>query len=94
VINNRTAGINNGLLENMLRVYPNPASESLWIEFLSMGTSAKIFLRNSLSQIVTETKIENNQNKVSFETNGLQKGIYFLEIRSDFGSILKKISIQ
>ena len=94
VINNRTAGINNGLLENMLRVYPNPASESLWIEFLSMGTSAKIFLRNSLSQIVNETKIENNQNKVSFETNGLQKGIYFLEIRSDFGSILKKISIQ
>jgi len=79
-----------------LRIFPNPASELLWIELDSPGgTAAHITLMNTLGQTMLEKVIgENNMARTSLNLSGLDPGLYILVIRSDRWKEERKVIVK
>jgi beta-glucanase (GH16 family) len=69
-------------------VYPNPASEQLYIE--SKQSISKIEIYSTLGQLVVRQKKETNK----INTNHLKSGLYLMKIYSDTKVATKKIMIQ
>ncbi len=87
-----------GIIDNSgsgdLKVYPNPASEFLWIESAEEGLSL-ICLQNSLGSTVREITAETGRlNPVRLETAGLPAGQYFLTIRNGNTVVNRKVMLQ
>jgi len=79
------------------KVYPNPANDFLNIEFESIGRqNIDVSLINVIGQkIFTETVNGFTGNYVRhISTNDLNKGIYFVEVKSQNGSRQMKIVIE
>ena len=70
------------------RLYPNPASNIINIEFKNSSEIKKIFIYNSLGQLI----IEENQTKI--DVSKYSKGLYFIEITSSNGKAIKKFIIE
>jgi hypothetical protein len=87
-------GVNEQTLNNIL-VYPNPASESLFIDLGNVSEKdTKVFVYNMLGEIVLIK--ENNQNNgngtINLDTRSLKPGIYLLKVQA--GSAAKNIKFQ
>jgi hypothetical protein len=63
---------------NALRIFPNPATNLIYIDNLKTGTAIKII--NSLGQIVYSQKAVFTNNNIDIEN--LEKGIYFVKCSS------------
>ncbi len=70
-----------------MKVYPNPASEVLYIQFeQGFGKNTKIAVYNSIGQVML---VDQNSNKADFETmyplqiKSLNKGMYFLKVETN-----------
>lgn len=72
-------------------VYPNPVSNELSIE-LENNLTAEL----TILSLVGETlySIETNENRITIDVSTLPKGIYFLSIRQNVLTQMKKIIIQ
>jgi hypothetical protein len=76
--------------ENLLKVFPNPACESLSIQVpLQFGTVSGIAIFSSVGQMVLTTKKINNINIAQ-----LAKGIYFVEVTNEKGKKLWTRSVK
>ena len=67
---------------SLFKIYPNPASSMIWIEFengLAKNCSAKIY--NSIGQEVHSFFI--NEKKKGVSVQGLPSGVYFLTLKMD-----------
>jgi len=86
-------GINNQVKDNM-KVYPNPASNELNV-VVSDEFSGDIQLRliNSVGNIVKEKSIENNS-ECKLDVSDLNKGFYFLQVKSEGKTVTKKVIIK
>ena len=73
-------------------VYPNPATDHLWIQFATIG---KYFtaLFNSNGQLVKQY-ISSSGNKIELNLSDLKSGIYFLSIDHEGKHDIKKIMIK
>ncbi len=72
-------------------VYPNPAINEINISFENEKTVA-IKLVNALGKIVIEE--QNYFSNTSLNVNRLTKGVYFVQIVSKSGNVLKKIIVE
>jgi len=84
-------GINANTLNNKIKIYPNPTHNFVLIESRELKIeSVKIV------DITGKTKIEYKNAKTDKKINlkALQKGIYFIKIRTDKGIVIKKIVKQ
>lgn len=85
----------NGLED--LTVYPNPATDNVNIDF-TMNESEKVVL--SLFDMTgkmlrsMDAQALNGSNHVSFDVSGLANGIYVLEINTEKGKSIRKITVQ
>jgi len=77
--------LNEGLLEAQLEVYPNPVSEILTIAYTERVILKKATIYTMLGKRVLEVYNE----KIDFSI--FDSGIYFVEIKTDKGSVFKKI---
>ncbi len=77
----------NDFSKNKIAVYPNPASESLFIE--SEVAVKKMKLYNMIGQLVLEKGENQNNNSISIEH--LNSGTYLLQIETELGISNKKI---
>lgn len=75
-----------------INVWPNPAKDQINVRYQE-GFLRKIDLINSLGQTV-RTKNELMQGEISFPTSNLPRGIYFLSIQTDQGSVISKIILD
>ena len=76
--------------ENVFTVYPNPTNTILNIDFSNFNQlNESVFLISSEGRVVEEKKIINSE-KVMFDVNSLNKGIYFLKV----GSLIQKVSVN
>lgn len=75
-----------------VKVYPNPAKRQLHIE-LSNTASAEVALANSLGQRIN-LRSAVSSDKITFNTSGLAKGIYFLRILVGGKAETKKVIIH
>lgn len=70
-------------INDEIYLYPNPANEELNVSF-NMQTNIdfnKIFIYNSLGQLIRQEGIDFKNNKASINTSSLQNGIYFLNLK-------------
>lgn len=73
--------------KSKISVYPNPASESLFIESEVAVKKMKLF--NMIGQLVLEKS--ENQNNNSISIGHLNSGTYLLQVETEFGISNKKI---
>lgn len=71
-----------------LKLYPNPAQDVLYINLEKGIKLNKVNIYNSLGQFVTSTK------NLKINTTNLTSGIYFIEVKTDKGSSVKRIVIE
>ena len=102
VTNVAVVGINQ-LKENKLQVavYPNPAADKIFIELKdNSGEASEIKVFNLLGNTVKQL---NNPSagsgqaatkKISIDISELQNGVYFVRIKTNEGSVTKKIIVQ
>jgi subtilisin family serine protease len=83
-----STAISTHLLEDDISVFPNPIQEMMNIELKNGITLKNIKIINSIGQIVfiTDEPIEHH-----ILLNNLSKGMYFLQIESNKGTVVKKI---
>ena len=79
-------------LENSISVYPNPNQGRIFINNSGNNILLKATIYTTNGRKVKEFTTITNLN--SLDVNTLTKGLYFLKLNSDKGSITKKIVIQ
>lgn len=91
-VTNETLGVDsNELLDNSIRIIPNPIADS----FLFMNTH-NVQLINAVvtdlrGSIILELNLENMGEQKTFNISELSSGLYFLRINSKLGSIVERI---
>jgi hypothetical protein len=91
VINEATTGVNQfANNSNQVSVYPNPATEMLYIECKLKNATLLIndVLGNKIKQLNVESEL------TSLDISSLSKGVYFLNIKTTDGVITKKFVVQ
>lgn len=69
-------------------IYPNPANNLFTIQLKDNLEVQKISIYNSLGQFIKSSK------ELSINTSNLSKGVYFLEVVTNFGKASKKLIIE
>lgn len=86
--------IDDTVLENGIRIYPNPAKENFMIKnssYLNLK-SAKVY--DISGRNVVEYDISNGSKIKSIDVSGISRGVYFIKIASDEASITRKLVIE
>jgi len=75
-------------LSKSVSVYPNPASERVFVRTDADARLSEVSLYDLLGQLLRTTK----ENSIS--VSGLSKGVYFLQVKTDKGEATKKIMVE
>ncbi len=78
-------------LQKMISIYPNPVREVLNIQLLS-NESFNILLRDITGRLVRDMK--GSGQKAYINVSDFNKGLYFIEIRTENDTLVKKIIIK
>ncbi len=76
------------------KIYPQPAREILWVETPRPITDPKIRLIHLDGRELSQNASELSGNKIKVKINGLQAGMYILEIGGDGEYFRKKICVE
>lgn len=90
-------GIEDMVLENNFRIYPNPVQNDLILEIaMQQSIQADLRLVNILGQDVKTivATLQAGQNKISVATADLAPGVYILRIQTEAGTLQKKFVKQ
>lgn len=87
---------NNNLIISKINIYPNPATNRININLnLNSYSDIEITLFNSIGNVVYSTLIKDKKQFLkTIDVENLNKGIYFLEIKTDGNKTIKKIIIK
>lgn len=89
-----TIGTNDLFAKNSIDVFPNPASDEVFIRFSgNQAKQALLELCNSLGQIVYQAQLPKNHREFSFSAKNFPSGVYFLTIKNEETTYQKKLSI-
>lgn len=94
-INTVTANVNNQInIEDNVVIFPNPSNGQITLKN-SGETIYTVKLFNELGQEVIKTdKLEANENGKTLHLEHLEAGIYFIELGSSEGRIIKKLALN
>jgi hypothetical protein len=73
-----------------VEIFPNPTDDQLSI--VCQGQLEKVSIFNSSGEIVLNKLLQTN--KTNIDVSGLSPGVYFLQVKTDIGSEVRKILIQ
>ena len=76
--------------ENEISIYPNPAKDFIKVSGNDRINSVKVY--NCLGMMVEE--IEVNANKAEINISDYNTGIYFVDVKTENGNIVKKVVIR
>ncbi|TVZ59799.1 putative secreted protein (Por secretion system target) [Flavobacteriaceae bacterium MAR_2010_105] len=77
-------------IESSIKVYPNPASDALYVKGISDEGSSNILLYNINGSLVLGAKIDNSYNQgQKIDIQKLPTGLYLMRIVNNNGEILK-----
>lgn len=94
VQNNRMIGINEAVLSNKLKVYPNPTHGDLTIELKNMDEDADVNMNNVLGQNVYSEKVNKGITSKTINISSFAKGVYTLTVSSTSGKAVFKIVVE
>jgi hypothetical protein len=75
--------------DDVLLIYPNPASNKLTIDFTVKATGIRVY--NMLGELVIEKSIMEGQNKVQLNVKYWQTAIYNIQLYKKGGVIANKM---
>jgi len=74
-------------------IYPNPTSDFINVKSMNATSINEIFLFNAVGQLIFQNSTI-NANQLPINVAELPKGLYFMTIKYNEGTITKKINIQ
>ncbi|QCX39705.1 T9SS type A sorting domain-containing protein [Aureibaculum algae] len=81
-----TLAVDEQLLSSAIKVYPNPVSDNLKIDFTDVAGKTKVVIYNSTGQIVRTEKLSTQNN--SLDLSQLQNGLYLVNLHfSDYKTV-------
>ena len=86
--------VTDAVVNNSLKVYPNPAKEELNVSFDATTTSATISLSDIAGHTVYSTSASNGTNNITINTSAVPTGMYILNIVTANGVTARKVSIR
>lgn len=92
----QSTGMEDLVLPGELKVYPIPTNNKLNIEYISRNTG-KLYLEifDSRGRIILIKEYRHTDHIVeSIDVKGIEKGVYFLKLRSERKQIIKRVVIQ
>lgn len=79
-------------LQQQWVVYPNPADQVMNVEMSAIEGMKEVTLLSPAGQVVT--RITTSAGQASMTVNGLAKGVYFVRLASDKGTMTKTVVIK
>ncbi len=76
--------------DNLILVYPNPASKTLFVDS-KLNTSAKLEIYSLNGQLVKSRNVESGVTEINIDN--FSNGMYVVKLQTAFGQIVKKITI-
>jgi hypothetical protein len=77
-----------------VNVYPNPSSGVINIDFGTTTYNATVIITNTIGSVVNEIALNNNQSQYTININNITSGIYFMHIKSENRTAIKRIIIN
>ena len=96
--NNRQSAVaikNQPLKNNDLKVYPNPATNTITIELSNLQHSnlqPTITIESMLGQLLYQSK--HNQNRSNIDISNFQSGVYLVKVLTEEGLMVKSIVVE
>jgi hypothetical protein len=81
---------NNQFLQEQVKIYPNPANGNEINIISNKDIIAEVY--DILGKRVNQQNLTSNQRKLNI--SGLKKGIYLLKLKTDSGTVTKKLIRQ
>lgn len=82
----------NEILENSTKVFPNPTSDKVKIQFNNtLNIIESIELKNTMGQRLQFHSFNSSMNEIELDLNEYSNGIYFITIKTDKGTTTKKV---
>jgi alpha-tubulin suppressor-like RCC1 family protein len=78
---------------NHYRIYPNPSSDLVQVEFLEQSPS-KVQILDLHGKVLLEESIQPNQARIQLSTHSLASGIYFIRTISPIGNTVHKLEVR
>jgi hypothetical protein len=79
--------------DDLIAVYPNPASKGLTISFPELEPYTKVQLIDGLGRMVTEKQVTNLRTVI--ERNDIASGVYFIRaIKKDASTVIRKVIFE
>ncbi len=81
------------ILQNSVSVYPNPASDTIWIKSsTSFSNTDAVIIYDLQGRKIMSEKLVSNTHSISIQS--LQRGMYILTVNTQKGSITKRVIVQ
>jgi hypothetical protein len=91
-IKNLITGFSNNRKTNSMNIYPNPTQNQLSISNLPASFKGSVIIYNSMGQSIQSEQKSGSQ--FSIQTGHLNPGIYFVQIKTEYGEIISKKFIK
>ncbi len=88
-----TTGVNEAIISNSLKVYPNPAKEALTVSF-ETANGAEVTISDIAGYQVYSASANAGANNITVNTSGLSAGMYILNVATENGRVARKVTIQ
>jgi hypothetical protein len=87
------SGIEESLLANNIKIFPNPSKDLLRIE-MQTNFNGTIKINNALGKEVYNANFQNNISNFTIDTKDFESGLYFISFRNERGELNKKFIKQ
>jgi len=87
-------GTDDALLAEHMSIYPNPANETLYVKNTGYLNIDNIAIYDVLGKQVYLNLVKNSFTLKTIDVSRFTKGMYFIKIDSEFGSLTKKLIIN
>ncbi len=96
ISNDAVVGISEEIAEQSIRLYPNPAGDLVNLTFKVPLESVSLRIYNIQGQKIQEQQLESVgvNHRETLNTANISNGVYLLELQSDAGRMVKKLTIQ
>jgi len=85
-------GINDVSEEQGITIYPNPTKGMFIIDFDQKMKNSLIMVYDMVGKVIVSERISNDT--TTFDLTGNEKGIYFVKIQTESGTIVRKVILQ
>ena len=81
-------------MQNSIQIAPNPAVNSTSINLgKAKGSATELLVYSALGEEVMRMKLQ-NESKITLSTQTFSAGIYFIQVKTQQGNLIKKLSVH